>query len=531
MKLRKTRAIEVPLKEGNFETVDKYIKEWMSQKHLNQTITMEVMLLVEALFNQLMEQGYDSNTILTIKPQRSFGESSIKIGFEGDAYVPDEESQDELSPEYRIMQAYKDKISYRYRLGYNSIQIIVKRNYRQSLMYCALGTLLAILAYIPISAFMSADQQVELDSKLIYPLMKLFGNAMLMVGTPVTLFSLIKNLTDIYIVSEKNSSSRKLQMKTIVTSVISIMLAFGTSLFIAVLMNFHEGYLGSKAALTHGLSFSELMSSVIPSSIFESFDTYIPFPIIIVALLITYAMCSIGKHFDEIQKIINVCYSLFSRMLNVIMFTLPFFCFLSILTALLPSGFTHLIIIVEFAGVVLASLIVMIVFYLLRLLIGGVRIGHFVKRLPPLIWENFKINSAINAVPFNIRYCVRKYKFNRNRISAKLPILAETNLDGNCFLIMLISMLLVFVLGVNVSWMHIVGIAVLILFLSLGAPNQPGSIVIGVLIITFFLQADGIISIAIYAEVFFGAIQNIINVTGDIVTVAIEESKAALKKA
>ena len=74
--------------------------------------------------------------------------------------------------------------------------------------------------------------------------------------------------------------------------------------------------------------------------------------------------------------------------------------------------------------------------------------------------------------------------------------------------------------------MHIVGIAVLILFLSLGAPNQPGSIVIGMLIITFFLQAEELITIAIFAEVFFGAIQNIINVGGDIVTVAIEENKA-----
>ena len=136
------------------------------------------------------------------------------------------------------------------------------------------------------------------------------------------------------------------------------------------------------------------------------------------------------------------------------------------------------------------------------------------------------INSAINAVPFNIRYCARKYKFSRKNLSTKLPILAETNLDGNCYLIMLISMIFIFLLGIEVSWLHIVGIAVLILFLSLGAPNQPGSIVIGMLIITFFLQADELISIAIFAEVFFGAIQNIINVVGDIVTVAIEESKA-----
>lgn len=526
MKQNIARSIEIPLKEENFEIASQFIEQWMTQRRISKKDTVETLLLVEAQFNNLIEQGYGSDTILTIKPHRSFGESSIKIGFEGEAYVPADDSQYNLSPELRIVQAFNDKVSYRYQFGYNSIRIIVKRNYRQSFLYCMVGIVLAILAYIPISHFMSAEQQLALDNDFIYPIMKQFANAMLMVGTPVTLFSLVKNLTDIYIVSEKNSAGRKLQMKTIITSVISIFLGFGTSLFIAAMLSSHGGYLASRATVSTGMSFKEFISSVVPSSIFEPFDTYMPFPIIIVALLITYAMCSIGQYFDVMQKIINVCYSLFSRMLNVIMFALPFFCFLAILTALIPSGFKNLFVIFEFVYVVLAGLIVMVVFYLVRLLIGGVNIGAFVKHLPQLVWENFKINSAINAVPFNIRYCARHYGYNRKRLAAKLPILAETNLDGNCFLIMLISMLFIFLLGINVSWLLILGIVILILFLSLGAPNQPGSIVIGMLIITFFLQAEELISIAIYAEVFFGALQNIINVTGDIVTVAIEENKA-----
>ena len=86
-------------------------------------------------------------------------------------------------------------------------------------------------------------------------------------------------------------------------------------------------------------------------------------------------------------------------------------------------------------------------------------------------------------------------------------------------------MLFIFILGADASWLLIAEIAIIILFLSLGAPNQPGSILIGIFIITFLLKADELSSVAIYAEVLFGAIQNIINVTGDIVTVAIEENK------
>ena len=526
MKPKKTGTIRVTLGEAGFQAALRFVEQWMSDRRIDQQNAAETVQLLEALFHQLAEQGYDPDTVLTVRPQRSFGESIVKIGFEGRAYVPAADGRGDSSVGSKIMQAYNDKIRCGYRLGYNSIRIVIRRNYRQSFLFCMLGGLLAVLVYIPIGATMSPEQQVELDRSVLDPLLKIFANLMLTVGTPITLFSLIKNLTDIYIVSEKSSAGRRLQMKTIATSIISILLALGTSLAIITLVSYRAGYLETKTAFSGVMSFSDFFATFVPSSIFEPFDTIMPFPIIIVALLITYAMCSIGGYFGAMQKIVSVGYALFSRMLNVVMFTLPFFFFLAILTALLPSGFTHLLVIVQFVILVILSLVVMAAFYLIRLLVGGVNIGAFLKHLPSLIWENIKINSAISAVPFNIRHCAQNYGYSRKSLSAKLPILAETNLDGNCYLIMLITMLFIFLLGVETSWLHILEIAILILFLSLGAPNQPGSIAIGILIITFFLKADSLIAVAIYAEVFFGAIQNIINVIGDIVTVAIEESKA-----
>ena len=67
---------------------------------------------------------------------------------------------------------------------------------------------------------------------------------MLMIGAPVTFFSLVKNLTGIYIVSEKNSSARELQIKTIVTSFISVILALITDSLVsdgAILSPGHRG--------------------------------------------------------------------------------------------------------------------------------------------------------------------------------------------------------------------------------------------------------------------------------------------------
>ena len=247
--LSKTRSLEIPLTMENFETAYQFIEQWLAQNRFSEDNITETKLLFEALFCDIIEQGFDQNTILTIKAQRTFGEYNIKFGFEGKSYVPVEKNKNKISPELRIVQAYDDKIGYRYRSGYNSIRVVVKRNYRSSLLYCMIGIVLAILVYLPINALMSADKMVEIDKSYITPLMTQFTNAMLMVGAPVTFFSLVRNLTDIYIVSEKSSSDRKLQIKTIITSVIAILLAIRTSFLVAILLSYRQGYLEGEGAL------------------------------------------------------------------------------------------------------------------------------------------------------------------------------------------------------------------------------------------------------------------------------------------
>ena len=527
MSLTKKRTLEIPLKPESYEAADQFIRQWMIQKRVGEESSFETMLLFEALFQDLIDQGYGEDTMLTVKTQKTFGEYAITLGFEGESYIPSmKKDQKSISPELQIVQAYSDKVGYRYRLGYNRVSIVVKRNHNSSLLYCLIAMLLAVPVSIALVNFVSADKLITLDEKYITPIIKQFANGMLMIGAPVTFFSLVKNLTDIYIVSEKNSSARKLQIKTIVTSFIAVILALITGPLVADVLVRHQGAFEGLGFFSSGMTMTEFINSLVPDNIFEPFETIMPFPIIILALLLTYALCSVGEYFGAVHKFINVSLEVFSKMLSVVMFTLPFFCFFAALSMLMIDGLENLMIVLEVLLIVALGMIVISAFYLVRLLIGKVKIRTFVKHLPTLLWENFKISSVIDAVPFNIRYCSRKYGYDRKRLSEKLQILAQTNLDGNCFLIMLISMSVIFLLGKEISWLQILGIAFLILFLSVGAPNQPGSIMIGILIITLYLKADELILIAIFAEVFFGWLQNIINVLGDIVTVAIEEQKS-----
>ena len=175
------------------------------------------------------------------------------------------------------------------------------------------------------------------------------------------------------------------------------------------------------------------------------------------------------------------------------------------------------------------SMVAMALFYSLRLIRAGINPGPFAKKLFPLLKDNLVINSTIDAVPYNTRYYVTKYGLDRNRLDEALPALARVNLNGNCFIITLIAITYVMFNSVGIQWFDVIVIGIIIFFLSLGAPNQPGSTLIGLLVIISYLQAPQVISLAIYSETLFGGILSMTNAAGDIVTVAVAEKRAERK--
>ena len=525
MGLMKSKSIEITAAAENLETAKSFITKRLKRNNISKEIQSETLLVFEALFQNLLRQGFDQDTCITVKTRNSAGEIDINLGFEGKPFVAVSEDAGCLTEEDHILKEYEDKFEYSYQHGYNLVHIVVQRSFQVTLFLSLASILMAILIYIPVSAFVLPEDQTRLGEEIVFPLVKLFSNAMLMVGAPVTFFSLLKNLTDIHVISERNTAGRRLQVKTIITSVITVVLAIIAGLIIADILYSELGERARFGGLETTPTMRELIESLVPSDIFTPFETIMPFPLIFVALIVTYAFCSVGKYFDKLKEVVDVCYTLFSRMLHVVMAAFPFFCFLALLYPLLGEGFGLLLWILYIIALSAASLIFLAAFYLIRLLIGGVKLRPFLKHLPTLMKENYKIGSVIDAVPFNIRYCEKNYGMDRRRITDKFTILAQINLDGNCYLIMLMGMLFVFMMVKSASWYHVVVIAIMVVFLSLGAPNQPGSILIGTLIIALFLKADVLIPTAVYLEVFFGSIQNLINVAGDIVTVAIEEKQ------
>jgi len=527
MRKKTVSTMALPAAAENFEALRLFIRNRLDAEGISREIISETMLVFEALFHNLREQGLDESTTMQLSCRNSFGNINIKIAFEGKPMYLYVDSADGLSPENQILQAYEDRIDLRYRSGYNTFQISVKRRLIRSLLLCGAGALLALLAYLPIRLWMPAAEQTVLRESIIIPLERCFGNAALMIGAPVTFFSLLKNLTDTYILSERFSGNRRLQAKAFCTSLVSALLAVGMGCLLFSDFRFHSAAESASASLTAAEALAQLISEAVPASIFEPFESLSPIPLLLMALIVTISFCSSGKYFESLKKAVDMGYAVFSLMLGLVMFVLPFSCFLASLDLLIRADFGMLPTLVQGGLLILASLPVLAVFYLIRLRLGGVRLGPFLRKLPPLLAENFRIGSAIDAVPYNIRFCTRHYGMDRKRLERNMPLLARINLDGNCYLLMIIAIFFSYALGTGAAWHQIAVLALLVVLLSIGAPNQPGSILIGTLILLKHQGVTEAANLAIFMEVVFGVLQNIINVTGDIVTASIEERRHA----
>ncbi len=518
------KELKVELNVENFRKARDFIEKELKSNGISKEIILENMLVFEALYNRILEQDCAKSTI-EISIKKRIGDLSINIGFEGKMFIPLKKSDEEVSPENKIMRAYDDKLSYKYHSSYNIITLVVKRGHQKALLYCFIALALAIIVYAIINPFLDESVKKTLLLDYVFPTEKLYTNAMFMVGAPMTLFSLMKNIMDTYIISERSSIARRVQTKTVITSIIAIAIAAFAFFIFAVNFDGFETFTNYTVSVGRQ-SYSEIMETLVPSNIFEPFSSISPFPIIVIALLSSYAFCSVGKHFEGMKKVVDACYTFFSKMLNIVMCALPFFCFVSILDFLLDEGYIALLEICLFLAIVVIGLAMLLIFYYLRLKVARVNVKQFLSKLGPFLKENLRINSAIDAAAFNTRYCIKNYGYDRKRLEESLPTLAQINLDGNCLILMLAGCTVMFFGGTDVNVAKCVGLAIIVFFLSLGAPNQPGSIFIGMLIIVSYLNIPALICIAIYFEVIFGRIQNLINVLGDIVTVATEEASA-----
>lgn len=519
---KKNQSLEVTDLNQEFPQISRLVRDTLKKHDVSETLRNETMLVMEAVCSKITEQKHE-DTPVSITIRSNLGQSSIIIIYKGEHLDIDPEEHDNLSPEDMVINAYAEKIDTRFEAGYNRVLITVKRNRGMLEVYCFAAAFAAMIIGCIIISRTSADVRTDLLDNVLYPIERLLVNGVLMVGAPVTLLSLLRNLTTTYILSERDSGARALGRIAIFSSIGAVILAVAVSFIWSYCGQFFVRGFSTLSSIRVSLNIKNIVMTIMPSDIITPFQSISPFPLLVIAGITTYSMCSVGKHFDRLKLAIDALYALFSRMLSVVMSLMPLAAFVAVIDLLIRDGIASVIYIIEMLVAVILSLPLLFITYMVRLRIHGIRGFRFLEKVFPVYRENNHIASALDAVPFNIRYCVRTFKMDLHRLQTSMPLMAQINLDGNCYILTMVGLMVITLSGERVSVIDVVTLAMLVFFLSLGAPNQPGSLLIGMMLFINYWNALDMVSLAICCEVFLGSVLNLINITGDVVAIAIKE--------
>ena len=107
------------------------------------------------------------------------------------------------------------------------------------------------------------------------------------------------------------------------------------------------------------------------------------------------------------------------------------------------------------------------------------------------------------------------------------------NMDGNCAVLMLLMPVIGLINGVDLTFAEAMIMGFTILLMSLGAPNQPGSLTVATMILLPQLGlSEDVITITLIVEIITCRILAASNVLGDVVSSKIigEQERKAVQK-
>lgn len=526
----RAKAIEINPNEEGLSRAWAFVEEALGRRHVNASIVSETMPLFAAVVHAIIPEVDGEDARIEVSCTSKLGNTDIKMMFPGERFSLPEGNAAE-DPDAKVIETFSDKLSCSYLAGNNIVRLSVSQSARAFLLPNLIAAAAAIVVGVVLSLVLDDAGRHQLAEQWVAPLEKLFTNAVLMVGGPMTLFSLLKNATDSFIVSERNSTSRKLFMGSLRSSVVAIVVATVAAIAYVLVAG---AVTGETLRIDPGIanwSLAAAVDKIIPSNVLEPFMTISPVPMIVVALLVVGALVTIGKSFGTMKRAIDACYDLFSGILAIVMRAFPLACFLLFLEVLLTDQIGAFLQVMSIAADVFLCTVPLLALYALRLKAKGVRVRAFARKLWPLVKENFKIGSIIDAVPYNVRYCVENFGFKRERLERELPVTAQTNLDGNCYVLMFVSVAYILFANNEGSWLSIAVVGFIVLFMSSGSPNKPGSILIGMLIVSTYLASMANIQLALCFELFCGGLQNIVNVISSMVAAAESATAEELRQA
>lgn len=529
-----------PAKEKCISLANEELVKFMKAHKVNEHLMFEYQLLTEEILVKLIENAPEDATF-EIEARFIGGHCIFLLSCAGEPV--NLFSSDNIGSV--ILDEYSERISQHYTQNTNRIKLSTATSSTHMLQLSIVAVACAAVVGVILRLAMGPASAALFDSSITFPLVRVFILLLQAFALPVAFISIVTYIISFRMQVEGDREITHMVGVMTFSSMVGLLIGMGLGV---VKNHFGPIYAGARMFRTStnnfmGGTFSEIVDKAVPANIIDPLTETNPLPMLILAIIFGVVASSyFGSGGEFIRKLIISFDGFLGRVLNTVYGMIPFCVFLSVLSGMLNVGYKCFFYYAIIIAILMLGLVVMQLFHLARLSINGVNPWKFIEEYREVIKGNFQIASPIDALSYNKRHLCRRLDESSDIIKSKLDIGALMDMDGNCVVISMGIILLLSECQISMDLFDQIGLMFIIIVISYGAPNQPGSFLICMIVLMNYSGISiNMCGLILIVEVFTSKFYSFTNAFGNITSIVIDakrkqrrqskEEKARIKKA
>ena len=390
-----------------------------------------------------------------------------------------------------------------------------------------------IALVLAVIAGLLMQSHVEFTESYIKPLGTVFLNLVKFIVGPIVLFSIMSGVVSLKDIRKVGSIGGITVVYYFCTTAVATVIGLTfANLFKGLYPVLSTESLAYEAP--EGKTMMDVFVGIFPKNFVEPIAEANMLQVIVMALLIGFAVISLGEKVEKAVEGINRWNDIFMKVMEMILRLSPVgvFCLLCpVIAANGPKviGSLAMVLLTAYIGYFIHAVVVYS--FTVRTL-GGLSPLKFFKGMMPAIMFAFSSASSVGTLPLNIE-CTEELGATREITSFVLPLGATINMDGTAIYQGVCAVFIASCYGINLTPGQMLTIVLTATLASVGTAGVPGAgmVMLAMVLTSVGLPIDGIALVAGVDRIFDMG-RTTLNITGDasaalIVTNILERKKKA----
>ncbi len=435
------------------------------------------LLLAEEVSMRFFELG--QGTELTAVVRKRFGRVQLSIQMTGEEIDPLEEIKDwsvETEDYYRtlILRANQSRMTYCRKNGRNIVEIRVQDSKRRLPLYSALALPAGLVVGMILLWLCPQEVTAFVRDQVIGPFQELFFDALNMLVVPVVFCSIVCTLTGLSSLSDAGRLGGKTVGVYTITTLLAIAVGFGVSL-VGFPKEMATGELVTQMTGAFSpRSVTELLDSIVPKNLLQPILEGNLMQILYLSVFTGIALSLLGDAVRPVKTLIESLNRLFGLLVSLIGTFVPVVVFAASISVIVRFGAQAipalgLFLLTEVVGMVLIFLI----YAILIRVFAGLSPMPFLRNARTMLSDR-ETDSSSN-LPKAAALCTGKLGISQRVALFTTSLGNVINMDNSCVHLVICSVLLGRLYGLELTGQTIVNIVLMVLILSIGSAAVPNS--------------------------------------------------------